>query len=109
MGSPQNARRGLQGNQSTRPEPQHAWDSFLLASGIPEVPKENCDLRAEAIVSLCADTEVEETMLEGCRLENTLPLLSRYRGGEGGLRKTRKLGNTKTRSNRVHDQLSKSP
>jgi hypothetical protein len=41
--------------------------------GIPEVPKENYDLHAEAIVSLRADTEVEETTPEGRRLENMPP------------------------------------
>ena len=71
MGSPQNAKWGLRGNQSAMPEPQHAWDSFLLVVVIPEVPKENYDLRVGAIVSLHVDTEVEETTPGGCRWENT--------------------------------------
>jgi hypothetical protein len=73
MGSPQNARQGLRGSQITRPEPQHVWDSFLLAVTIPEVPKENSYLRVETIVSLRAETEVEETTPEGHGLESTLP------------------------------------
>jgi len=40
---------------------------------ILEVLKKNSDLNAEAIVSFHADTEVEETTPEGCRLENMLP------------------------------------
>jgi hypothetical protein len=73
MGSPQNARQGLWGNRSTGSNPQHAWDSFLSTQGIPEVPKENYDLRKGDVVSLCVDTEVEENPSEGHRLENTLP------------------------------------
>jgi hypothetical protein len=73
MGSPQNARRGPRGSQSARLEPQHVWDSFLLAAGIPEVQKENYYLHAETIVSLRAETEVEETTSKGRGLESTLP------------------------------------
>jgi hypothetical protein len=70
MRSPQNVRQGPQGNQSTRPKPQNSWDSFLSIAGITEVPKENSNLRTRAIVWLCVDNEVEETTLEGRRLEN---------------------------------------
>jgi hypothetical protein len=73
MGTPQNARRGLRGSRSTRPEPQNAWDSFLFAAGVPEASKGDSDLCAEMMVSPHAEAEVEEVTSEGHRLEAMLP------------------------------------
>jgi hypothetical protein len=39
MGTPQNTRWGMRSSRSARLEPQNAWDSFLLATGIPEASK----------------------------------------------------------------------
>jgi hypothetical protein len=73
MGTPQNARRGLQGSRSARPEPQNSWDSFLFAAGVPEASKGDSNLCAEMMVSPHVEAKVEEFMSEGHRLEAMLP------------------------------------
>jgi hypothetical protein len=72
MGTPQNIRRGTRSSRSTRLEPQNAWDSFLLAAGIPEASKGGSYL-CKTMVSHHAEAEVEEVVPEGRTLEATLP------------------------------------
>jgi hypothetical protein len=60
MGTPQNARWGMQRRRSTRIEPQNAWDSFLFIAGIPEASKGDSNLSAETMVPPHVEVEVEE-------------------------------------------------
>jgi hypothetical protein len=104
MGTPQNARRGLRGSQSTRLEPQNAWDSFLFAAGVPEASKGDSYLHMETMVSPHAEAEVEEVTSEGHKLEATLPQ-QQIPWRRGRPRKNKEVGGeTKSRLSRVHDQ-----
>jgi hypothetical protein len=49
MGSPFNRGRGLRSSRSARPEPQCAWDSFLLASHVLESPTRGAGLGMEMV------------------------------------------------------------
>jgi hypothetical protein len=60
MGSPQNKGRGLRGSRSARFEPQHAWDSFLLALSVSEASKGGSYLCSETMLVPQAEVEVEK-------------------------------------------------
>jgi hypothetical protein len=60
MGSPFNRGRGLRSSRSARPEPQRAWDYFLLASHVPESPTRGAGLGMEMVSSFLMNIGVEE-------------------------------------------------
>jgi hypothetical protein len=93
MGTPQNIRRGTRSSRSARLEPQSAWDSFLLAVGIPEVSKGGSYLCVEMMISHRAKAEVEEVVLEGRTLED-MPPQQQIPRRRGRPRKNKEAGET---------------
>jgi hypothetical protein len=89
MGSPLNKGWGLRGSRSARSEPQCAWDSFLLASSVPEASIGGTYLCSEMVSASQAEVGVEKNTSEGHMLE-VVPLRRRHRGGGEGLEKIRK-------------------
>ena len=49
MGSPFNSEWGLRSRQSVRPKPQRAWDYFLLASHVLEIPTRGVGIGMEIV------------------------------------------------------------
>jgi hypothetical protein len=64
MGSPLNKGWGLRGSRSARSEPQRAWDSFLLASSVPEAPTGGTGLCSEMVSASPVEVGVERSMSE---------------------------------------------
>jgi hypothetical protein len=73
MGSPPNKGWGLRGSRSARSEPQHAWDSFLLASSVLEASTGGTRFRSERVSVPLVEVGVERSMPEGGMLETTPP------------------------------------
>jgi hypothetical protein len=91
MGSPQNTRRGLRGSQSARSEPQHAWDSFLLASSVSEISKGGPYLCSKMMSVPQAEVEVEKISSEGHMLE-AMPSQKQTPRRRGRPRKNKEVG-----------------
>jgi hypothetical protein len=72
MGSPSNTRRGLRGSQSARSEPQHAWDSFLLASRALETSAGSTSILLEMVSVSPVELGVERGTSERAML-GTMP------------------------------------
>jgi hypothetical protein len=68
MGSPLNQGQGLRGSQSARSEPQHAWDSFLLASSVLEAWTGGIGFCLERVLVPLVKVWVERSTLEGVML-----------------------------------------
>jgi hypothetical protein len=91
MGTPQNISWGTRSRRSARLEPQSTWDSFLLATGIPEVSKGGFYLRAKMMISYHAKVEVEEVVPEGRMLE-AMPPQQQIPWRRGRPRKNKEVG-----------------
>jgi hypothetical protein len=73
MGSPLNKGQGFRGSQSARPEPQCAWDSFLLALGVLKASTRGRRFHLNRVSMPLVKVRVERSTPEGGMLETMPP------------------------------------